>query len=148
MSKKLKDDEIIVLIGLSDEQINILPKNIIGINKTNSVDELRHYYNIADVFINLSIEETFGLVVGEALACGTPAIVYNSTACAEVIGEKCGIVLNEFRLDNLYNAICVIKENGKDFYSTHAKNHIKNNFSIEKMQKNYFELYQRVMKGE
>ena len=38
------------------------------------------YYSRADVFVNPSQAETFGLTTTEALTCGTPAIVYNTTA--------------------------------------------------------------------
>ncbi len=141
LSYKLSSDEIIILIGLSENQINQLPSNIIGITKTESVDELRNYYNNADVFVNLSTEETFGLVVGEALACGTPAIVYNSTGCSEVMGHRCGIILDKFDISSLYDSICLVRKNGKKYYSSYAEKHIKTNFNIDKMQKEYYKTY-------
>ena len=54
---------------------------------------MAQFYSAADLFLNLSYEETFGLVTAEALACGTPAIVYNRTAVPEIIDESCGIVV-------------------------------------------------------
>ena len=45
---------------------------------------LAEIYTAADVFVNLSVEETFGMTTLEAVSCGTPAIVYRGTACEEV----------------------------------------------------------------
>lgn len=39
-------------------------------------DELAAYYNCADVFVFPSRTDTFGLVMGEAMACGVPVAAY------------------------------------------------------------------------
>ena len=41
-------------------------------------DELAHVYRQADVFVQLSVAETFGLTLAEAMASGLPAIVLRS----------------------------------------------------------------------
>lgn len=92
LSTMLDDSYRIVLVGLTDKQIKALPKNIIGITRTNSTRELAALYTMADVFVNPSVEETFGLVTVEALACGTPVVVYNQTAVPEAVDDTCGIV--------------------------------------------------------
>lgn len=45
-------------------------------------DELYRYYTRADVLVLPSTEEVWGLVVNEALACGTPALVSTKCGCA------------------------------------------------------------------
>jgi glycosyltransferase involved in cell wall biosynthesis len=47
-----------------------------------SRDELYRYYSNADILVLPSKEEVWGLVVNEALACGTPAIVSTECGCA------------------------------------------------------------------
>ena len=74
-----------VMIGLTEAQIRQLPENIIGFEQIWNQDKLIEYYSAADVFLNPSREETFGLVTAEAIACGTPAVVMDSTACPELI---------------------------------------------------------------
>jgi glycosyltransferase involved in cell wall biosynthesis len=101
LSEKLDEKYKIVLVGLSDKQVHSLPANIIGITRTNDTHELAAIYTAADVFVNPSYEETMGLTTIEALACGTPVIVYNKTAVPEVVTEHCGIVLKK----NSANAI-------------------------------------------
>ena len=52
--------------------------------------ELLSHYKSADVFVNLSTFEAYGITVAEALACGTPCIVAKGGALSEFIdGEGC-----------------------------------------------------------
>ena len=91
---KLTDDNTkIVLVGLTEKQINQLPGNILGITRTHDARELAEIYTAADVFVNPSREETFGLTTLEAICCGTPAIVYRDTACEEVVSQYGGIAV-------------------------------------------------------
>ena len=41
-------------------------------------DELPGYYQAADVFVFPSLTDTFGLVMLEAMACGTPVAAFRS----------------------------------------------------------------------
>lgn len=50
LSSLLQKDEIIMLVGLSAQQIKRLPNNIIGIQRTKSISELAELYSLADVF--------------------------------------------------------------------------------------------------
>lgn len=87
-------DWVFLVVGLNGEQIKKLPSNIIGMERTGDQQELIELYSLADVFFNPSIEETFGLVTAEAMACGTPAVVLDSTACPELIrNSTCGSVI-------------------------------------------------------
>ncbi len=94
----------IVLIGLSQEQIESLPKNILGLPRTNSMQALAEAYTAADVFVNPSTEETFGMTAMEARACGTEAIVYKNTACEEIVEQFGGIAV-EWGAEHLKTAI-------------------------------------------
>lgn len=52
--------------------------------------EFLSHFKSADVFVNLSTFEAYGITVAEALACGTPCIVANGGALEEFIdGEGC-----------------------------------------------------------
>ncbi len=105
LSKMLSDEYCIVLVGLSDRQIKKIPQNIRGIKRTDSTAELASIYTTADLFVNASKEETFGLTTIEANYCGTDAIVYRGTACEEVINEFGRGLVVEPGVNNLYKAI-------------------------------------------
>lgn len=85
LSKTLDNRFTIVLVGLKKEIIKNLPQNIIGIERTENINEMAALYSAADIVLNLSYEETFGLTSAEGFACGTPSIVYDTTASPELI---------------------------------------------------------------
>jgi putative colanic acid biosynthesis glycosyltransferase len=54
------------MVGLSKNQLKQLPKNIIGITRTNNAQELAEIYTTANVFCNPTLEEVMGLTNLEA----------------------------------------------------------------------------------
>ncbi len=52
-------------------------------------EELLSHFKSADVFVNLSTFEAYGITVAEALACGTPCIVATGGALEEFVGDGC-----------------------------------------------------------
>jgi len=57
--------------------------------------ELAKYYSAADVLVFPSRTDTFGLVILEALASGTPVAAYPVTGPIDVVGDCDAAVLNE-----------------------------------------------------
>ena len=105
----LDDRYRIVLIGLTEDQISALPENILGLPRTNNLEELVAAYSEADVFLNPSVEETFGMTAMEARCCGTEAIVYQDTACEEIVNQFGGIAVPR-GARNLYQAVKKLTE--------------------------------------
>jgi glycosyltransferase involved in cell wall biosynthesis len=60
-----------------------------------SGEELARLYRSADVFVFPSRTDTFGLVMIEAMACGTPVAAYPVTGPIDVVGNSEGGVLRE-----------------------------------------------------
>ncbi len=87
----------IVLVGLSKQQVRRLPAGAIGLERVDSPSELAKIYSAADVFVNPSEEETFGMTVAEAQSCGTKAIVIDGSACVEALGDSGGFVVKDCR---------------------------------------------------
>ena len=100
----MDDSYKIVLIGLSQAQIDSLPEEILGLPRTNNLEELVQAYSEADVFLNPSVEETFGMTAMEARCCGTESIVYQDTACEEIVNQFGGIAVPK-GAKNLYTAV-------------------------------------------
>lgn len=78
----------IVLVGLSKRQINNLSANIIGLERTDSQQELAGIYSTADVLFNPTREDNYPTVNLEAEACGTPVITYDTGGCSETIRRE------------------------------------------------------------
>lgn len=111
LSKIYNNNIRYIIVGISKKQQSTLPKNMIGIVRTNSINELAALYSLADVFVNPTLEETFGLTNVEALACGTPVITFNTGGSPEAIDETCGIVVEKGSIEGLVNAIEYIRNN-------------------------------------
>lgn len=105
LAGKLPENWRIVLVGLTDSQAEKMPSNVICIPRTNSPRELAEIYTAADVFVNLSVEETFGMTTLEALKCGTRPIVYAGTACEEVVNQFGGTAVAQFDWEALLKAM-------------------------------------------
>lgn len=146
LSEKIKEDEIIVLIGLNNSQIDKLPNKIIGIQRTESQKELADWYSSADLFMNLSVEETFGLTTAEALASGTPALVYDATACPELVDKNTGFVVKKNDISALINIIDRVKSNGKLAYTHACRNRAAALFNKKDRYLEYFQLYEKLLK--
>jgi glycosyltransferase involved in cell wall biosynthesis len=145
LSKMIRADSVIVLVGLKEQQIIELPEGIIGISKTENQSELAKLYSAADVFVNPSRAETFGMVTAEAMACGTPVIAYNNTASPEIIGIKEGILVEDGNIVAMFESINRIKNNGKASYSENCRNKALTYFDKSKNYSKYITLYDRLL---
>ena len=145
LAKHIKNDEIIVLIGLNKKQRKNLPYNILGLPRTENRKELSNLFAASDVFLNLSTEETFGLTTAEALACGTPAIVYNRTANPELVNFETGFVVEKNDFLSINRSILEIRENKKEFYIKNCRLRATKLFNSEDVFSSYFELYKKMI---
>lgn len=138
-----KQDNIkIVVIGVSVEQSEICEKKgILSLNRTNDIEELVNWYSTANVFFNPSIEESFGLVTVEAMACGTPVIVYDSTASPEIVKGTNSIVVKVHDITEVIKSINFIISKGKSYFSESSRTKIVNSYDSRKQYLKYLDLY-------
>lgn len=142
LSEVLEKDYIIVLVGLNKKQIKQLPSNIIGIERTENINELANLYTQADVFFNPSKEETFSLVTVEAMACGTPVVAYDYSAPSELIPDFIGRVVNardkSQRIEKeLEETMVQKKENIEKLHQ-----YVEDKFNVNQKIKEYFKYYE------
>lgn len=145
LSMMLKDDEIIVLVGVSNDIIRKLPNNIIGINRTNCQSELAALYTRADVVVSMSTAETFGLTVVEGYACGTPAVVYDNTAQPYLITPQTGYVAKNKDVEDVYSKIQLIRQNGKPYYSDACITLAREKYDKCSCYSKYMDLYNELL---
>ena len=146
LNEMLDNNFSIVLVGLNANQIRNLPDSITAIPHTESLQELAGLYSLADIYLNPSVEETFGLTTVEAMACGTPAIVFNCTASPEVITTQTGFVVEKGNLQSVIDCIKKVKQEGKSKFSAHCIERVKNFYNKTDSYRHYFELYESLLK--
>ena len=116
LAEKLPEDCAVYLVGRMDSSC-ALPKNVISIPYVSDMNKMAELYSEADVYVHLSRADSFGKVITEALACGTPAIVYGTTACPELVGEGGGYVAELGNIDEVAGFVEEVRKNGKESYS-------------------------------
>lgn len=104
------DQYIVALVGLKNKQIKKLPRNIIGIQRTENLEELTNLYTESFVFVNPTLEDNFPTTNLEAMACGTPVITYKTGGSGECITSEAGQVVNTKDYKKLNDAIKKINQ--------------------------------------
>jgi len=125
---------VIVLVGLDEKQRKKIPEGILALPKTTSIKQLVDYYNMADIFINLTYCDVFGMVNLEALSCNTPVITYDTGGTPETVLEYGGIVVQKGCIEKVKKAIEEIHINKiqvkkiKELREKYGKNSFTNNY--------------------
>ncbi|WP_441000663.1 glycosyltransferase [Fodinibius sp. SL11] len=145
LSKELPVEYQIVLIGINKSQKKNLPQTIKAISRTEDISELVKWYNQADVFVNPSKEETFGMVTAEAMACGTPVAGYNATATSELVSNSTGKVVKPGDIDKLAEAVISITDKEDKKYKINCRDRAETLFDQEDRFTDYYNLYQKVL---
>lgn len=133
----------ITMVGLSADQYKQLPRGIIGIQRTQNLQELVKLYSDADVLINPTSADTFPTVNLEALACGTPVITYRTGGSPEAIDNKTGVVVEQGDVNGLVEAIYRMKED--PLSSADCRKRAEECFDKDKCFEKYVGLYEKLI---
>lgn len=145
LSKLLNDDEVIVLVGMKEEEKKKLPRNIIGISRTENIHQLAQLYSVADAFVNPTWQDNYPTVNLEAISCGTPVVTYRTGGSVEAITDSTGLIVEQGDVKGLLEAVRAICQRGKDFYQKSCRKYALQNFKKEERYADYFCLYEELM---
>lgn len=101
---ELSDAYECILVGGGPYQKLLMKKypNVTFVGNVNNY-ELPQWYKKADVFFFPSKFDTFGIVMLESMACGTPVIGFNVIGPKSLINKDNGVLIDSY--DEIYNAI-------------------------------------------
>lgn len=142
----LPSDIKIILVGKSDN-IPSKRENVIYYPPTNNVEQLAELYAMADVFVNPTLQETFGKTTAEALSCGTPVVAYDSTATPELVGRdcRCGYLVDSFTPEAFAEKILQVYKNTSKYYSLECRKRAESMFDKEQNLKMYIDLMKEMI---
>ncbi len=147
--EKYKNNNNIFFTAVGHSVINTTNKNCLSLPSTQNRALFAKYLSCADIFLNPTIEDSFGLINAESMACGTPVVTHEIDAIPEITKhKKTGYVSKHNDVNDLKNGVDYILNLSKDDYNNMSKNarsKIVNNFSNEKMYNEYLELYQKLI---
>jgi putative colanic acid biosynthesis glycosyltransferase len=145
LSNDIPKDFIILLIGKISNKTK-LPSNIISINAIRDKSLMAEYYNLADVFLNPTLGDTFPTTNMEAIACGTPVITFNVGGSKEAIGKNTGFVLDKNNYTGIIDSLQQIYSKGKASFSSFCIAHANENFNEDLMKAKYYNIYLNLFK--
>ncbi len=107
-------------------------------------EELRSFYNLAEVFVFPSFYEGFGFPILEAFSCGAVVVTSNMSSCGEVAGGA-ALTIDPFSADAMANAIERILTDKKLKEELKAKALLRaRDFSFEKTARETLKVYEEV----
>ena len=87
-------------------------------------------------------DEPFGLVLIEAMACGTPVLAFDRGGVSEsVVHNKTGFLLGT--VDEMVQAVTELYK----IAPGECRKHVEENFSSQAMSRKYLELYEQLLTG-
>jgi glycosyltransferase involved in cell wall biosynthesis len=108
-------------------------------------EDLPFIYDGAQVFAYLSLFEGFGLPPLEAMACGVPVVVSNTTSLPEVVGDA-GISVMPTDIDAIAAALKTVIDNPESAEAMRKKGLERaSTFSWERCAQETLEIYSTVM---
>lgn len=143
LANMISEEYQIILVGLSQKQMEQLPDSIIKIAHTDSVKELAMLYTDADVFVNATYEDNYPTSNLEAIACGTPVITYDTNGSVESVQESgMGRIVEPGNVEKLYETIQEV---------THEMETFVNQGLVINQQlcyQEYVKLYEKIYQGK
>lgn len=117
-------------------------KNIIWYGELDFNKKIELYQNAKAFLFPILWEEPFGLVMIEAMACGTPVVAFANGAIPEVVvNGKTGFVIDNNSEEKMAEAVKKIDSISRQ----DCRNHVTENFSVEKMVAGYEEAMGKVI---
>lgn len=113
-------------------------------------DELYRYYGRSKVLLfPIEWEEPFGLVMIEAMACGTPVVAFNRGSVPEIVKDGVtGFIVPPNDINAMIKATRKMYEMPANEYFKMRQNcrkHVEDNFTVRKMVDGYEKVYQKVI---
>lgn len=107
--------------------------------------QVRDNLQKSDVFVLSSLHETFGVVVGEAMACGKPTIVTRCGGPEFLVTEDTGMLVDVARPESLADAMSKFMRNQVSFDATTIRNSVVDRFGAEAFLRNISAVYDSVL---
>lgn len=140
---KLDASIALLLVGLTRQQTDGLPKGITGVPRTESVEDLASLYAGAGAFVNPTYIDNFPTTNLEALACGTPVVTYNTGGSPEAVEKGVGYVVEKGDVDGLALAVRRVLVQGAAF-RVNCRLKAENFYDKNDRLQDYLALYKRL----
>jgi glycosyltransferase involved in cell wall biosynthesis len=152
--KQLRQDgwgdrlELVVFGSSKPEQPIDLGFPIHYLGKLQDDLSLRFAYAAADVMVAPSIEEAFGQIASESLACGTPVVVFTNTGLEDIVDrQQNGYIADYCNTQDLARGIAwVLEDSARHQRLRHAaRNKAEREYAMEVQAHRYRSLFHKIL---
>lgn len=142
--------ELLIAGGMPEGEAPELPVKARFIGRVDDDERLAALYAAADVVAAPSLQEAFGKVHAEAMACGTPVVAYDSGGPAEIVlHRKTGYLAEAFSTSDLARGLawCLEAAQTSSALGEAARERAERLYDIGVVARRYIDLYARILEG-
>jgi L-malate glycosyltransferase len=110
-------------------------------------ENIQDFYSRLDFYVLPSRDETFGVVVVEAMACGLPVIATRCGGPEEIITKETGILIEKENPLELEQAIRSLAGNLDSYNRKAIRNYVLEKFSNDRFTESLSEVYQELLRN-
>lgn len=144
LAKALPEHKV-VLVGLTEKQVQELPQAMIGVTRTENTRGLAELYSMADVFVNPTYADNFPTTNIEALACGTPVITYRTGGSPESVSEKTGLIVEKGNIESLVISVKQILSSDREKNRIECRKRAEQLYDQNKLFQDYINLFDNIL---
>jgi len=133
----------LLLVG-SNMPANV-PDNVSVIGQFCPPDQVARLMASADLLVHAGDQETFGLVILEAMASGTPVVAVRAGAFGEIVNDQCGRLCQPNDARAMALAVREAFEAGARKLGAQARRHVEQHYSWDNVVNGLLEHYQAVL---
>jgi len=138
MAQAFRDNKeyVFVHVGYREPTTDGLPSNYIPISFVKEDKDVALYYSMADLLVYPSMADTMSNTCLEALACGTPILIYNISGMPYLIDETVGTIVPPGDIDALVEVVKQTPQKSQKMIETcrsYAEKRYDNNLYIDKL---------------
>ncbi len=102
----------------------------------------------ADLFIHPTRADSFGLVLAESIACGTPAVTFDIGGCSDIIKNNVsGILITPFDVETFADKSIELLNNNEKLaaLSESSREFAEKHFDLADIAKQHYELFTSII---
>ena len=139
---------MLLIAGKCSDELNEASKKfeIRNFGYIKEQEKMNEFFSMADVLLNPSVYETFGLVNIEAMASGTPVVAFNICVMPEVIGIEGGWIVREVSADALCSRLDSLEKDRTEVEEKACVECVREYYNEEEMLDAFDRLYETIKK--
>lgn len=149
--QQMQPDETLLLFGVwADSQLNYLNSLDLPEGKVQTYGyiknrkELAQLYTMADVFVNVTREDSLSLINVEAQACGTPVVTFNQTGPKETVDDINSYNVPVGDAQKLYEAVQKVRQHTVIDTADRCRSFVCEQYDMYQKYQLYVDLYREI----